>query len=99
MKKNGKKEVKTILIGSNIKGLKKKKEVKNMIEMHLRVPNEDIAKELVKIYEAKGGKVIEIKGDYLAYFQNKRIHVYVDPEIKMSSEDLKRFLLREALYD
>jgi len=76
-----------------------KKEVKKMIEINLGVPNEDIAKELVNIYEAKGGKVVEIKGDYIAYFPNKRIHVHVNPEIKMSSQDLKRFLLREALYD
>jgi hypothetical protein len=70
-----------------------------MIERHLRVPNEDIAKELVKIYEAKGGKVVEIERDYIAYFQNKRIHVYVDPKIKMNSDDLKRFLLKEVLHD
>ena len=70
-----------------------------MIERHLGVPNEDIAKELVKIYEARGGKVVEIERDYIAYLQNKRIHIYVDPKIKMNFDDLKRSLLREALYD
>ena len=69
-----------------------------MIDIYRPVPDEDTAKKLAEIYEKKGAQVVEIKGDYVAYFKYKTIHVHVDPEVKLNI-DIKRFLLKEALDD